>query len=113
MDRLGTIFTTAPTLVTWILIYIVVQRLAELVYANRNTKLLLDEGGKEFGADHYHWFIFLHSAWLAIMFLLVDPLRPVAPWVLAGLCRDTGPAHLDSCQHRPLVDHPDHFGSPF
>ena len=38
MEQLGTIFSTAPTLVTWVLIYIVVQRLGELVYANRNTK---------------------------------------------------------------------------
>ncbi len=83
MDDLGRIFMTAPTLVTWILIYIVAQRLGELVYANRNTKRLLSEGGKEFGADHYHWFIFLHSAWLAIIFLLVDPLRPLNPLLLA------------------------------
>lgn len=83
MEQLGTIFSTAPTLVTWILIYIVAQRLTELVYANRNTKRLLAEGGEEFGADHYHWFIFLHSAWLVAIFLMVHPLRPVAPLMLA------------------------------
>lgn len=83
MDNLGIIFTTTPTLVTWVLIYIVAQRLGELVYANRNTKRLLSEGGEEFGADHYHWFIFLHSAWLAIIFLMVDPLRELNPIVLA------------------------------
>ncbi len=83
MEQFGMIFSTAPTLVTWILIYIVAQRLGELVYANRNTKRLLAEGGEEFGADHYHWFIILHSAWLAAIFLMVDPLRPVAPLMLA------------------------------
>ncbi|WP_422344210.1 isoprenylcysteine carboxyl methyltransferase family protein [Parasphingorhabdus sp.] len=82
MNDLGAIFTTPPTLVTWILIYIVAQRLGELVYANRNTRRLLSEGGEEFGADHYHWFIFLHSAWLAIIFLLVDPLRELNTAVL-------------------------------
>ncbi|MEL6876214.1 MAG: hypothetical protein AAGM33_12130, partial [Pseudomonadota bacterium] len=83
MEQFGLIFSTAPTLVTWILIYIVAQRLGELVYANRNTKRLLAEGGEEFGADHYHWFIFLHSAWLAMIFLMANPTRPVALLMLA------------------------------
>ncbi|QJB70748.1 hypothetical protein HF685_08050 [Parasphingorhabdus halotolerans] len=76
-------FNTTPTLVTWVLIYIVAQRLSELVYANHNTRRLLAEGGKEFGADHYQYFIFLHSAWLAIIFLMVDPLRPIGLVMLA------------------------------
>ena len=83
MEQLGTIFSTSPTLVTWILIYIVAQRLAELVYANRNTRRLLAEGGEEFGADHYHWFILLHGSWLAVIFLTADPFRSVAPLMLA------------------------------
>jgi len=82
-EHLGAIFTTGPTLVTWILIYIVVQRLGELVYANRNTRRLLSEGGQEHGADHYHYFIFLHSAWIAIIALLVDPQHIVHPALLA------------------------------
>ncbi len=82
-EKFGTIFTATPTIVTWMLIYIVAQRLAELAYANHNTKRLLAEGGREFGADHYQYFIFLHSAWLAIIFLTVDPLRPVHPAMLA------------------------------
>lgn len=81
--EIGAIFTTSPTLVTWLLIYIMVQRLAELVYAGRNTRRLLSEGGEEFGADHYHWFIVLHSAWLAVIILLVDPLRMLNPVLLA------------------------------
>ncbi|MEO9498043.1 MAG: isoprenylcysteine carboxylmethyltransferase family protein [Parasphingorhabdus sp.] len=83
MDQLGSIFTTAPTPVTWILIYIVAQRLGELVYANRNTRRLLSEGGEEFGADHYQYFIFLHSAWLAVIFLMVDPLHVLNPFLLS------------------------------
>lgn len=82
-ENLGSIFSATPTLVTWILLYIVAQRLAELVYANRNTARLLSEGGIEHGADHYQYFIFLHSAWLAVLFLVVDPLRPVHPAMLA------------------------------
>ena len=80
---LGVLFTTSPTLVTWLLVYIVVQRLGELVHASRNTKRLLSEGGVEHGADHYHYFIFLHSAWIAVIALLVDPQHDIHPVMLA------------------------------
>ncbi len=82
-ENLGAVFTSAPTEVTWVLIYIVVQRLVELVHANRNTRRLLSEGGQEHGADHYHYFIFLHSAWIAIIALLVDPRHIILPAMLA------------------------------
>ena len=81
--NLGAIFTTSPTAVTWVLVYIVVQRLAELVHANRNTRRLLREGGQEHGADHYQYFIFLHSAWVAVIALLVDPQQAIHPALLA------------------------------
>lgn len=82
-EHLGAIFTTSPTWVSWALLYIIVQRLGELVHANRNTKRLLSEGGQEHGADHYHYFIFLHSAWIAIIALLVDPQHIIQPAMLA------------------------------
>ena len=82
-DHLGAIFTTSPTLVTWVLVYIAVQRLGELVHANRNTRRLLSEGGQEHGADHYQYFVFLHSAWIAIIALLVDPQHAIHPAMLA------------------------------
>jgi methyltransferase len=53
--------------------YIVVQRLAELVYASANTRRLLAEGGKEHGADHYPLFIVLHGGWLASIALFAKP----------------------------------------
>ncbi len=83
-ESLGAIFTTIPTPVTWVLTYIVLQRLGELVYANRNTKRLLGEGGVEYGADHYQYFIFLHSAWIAIIALMVNPLHPLNPYLLTA-----------------------------
>lgn len=83
-DNLGAIFTAFPTPVTWVLIYIAAQRLGELVYANRNTARLLAESGKEHGEDHYHYFIFLHSAWIAIIALMVDP-QHVLHTALLGL----------------------------
>ncbi|MEJ6593882.1 isoprenylcysteine carboxylmethyltransferase family protein [Parasphingorhabdus sp.] len=82
-EHMGAIFTTSPTLVSWVLLYIVVQRLGELVHANRNTRRLLSEGGQEHGADHYHYFIFLHSAWISIIALLVDPQHTIHTAMLA------------------------------
>ncbi len=60
----------------WALIiftYVIMQRLAELVYANANTRRLLAEGGREHGARHYPLFIVLHSGWLAAIALFAAP----------------------------------------
>lgn len=60
----------------WALIvfaYVIIQRLAELVYANANTRRLLAEGGREHGARHYSLFIVLHSGWLAAIALFAAP----------------------------------------
>lgn len=44
--------------------FVVVQRLVELVIANRNTRKLLSGGGQEHGKGHYPFFILLHGTWL-------------------------------------------------
>ncbi len=46
---------------------VVLQRLAELFIAKRNTKALLAEGAVEHGAGHYPVIVLLHTAWLAAM----------------------------------------------
>jgi methyltransferase len=53
--------------------YVLVQRLAELVYANANTKRLLAEGGKEYGRGHYPLFILLHGGWLSSIAAFAEP----------------------------------------
>mgnify|MGYP002780449939 CR=1 FL=1 len=53
--------------------YVVIQRLAELVYANANTKRLLAEGGQEYGRSHYPLFIMLHAGWLLAILLHARP----------------------------------------
>jgi methyltransferase len=53
--------------------YVIVQRLAELVYANANTRRLLAEGGREFGQKHYPLFIVLHGGWLVAIALFAQP----------------------------------------
>lgn len=129
-DNLGALFTSNPTWVTWVLVYIVVQRLGELVHANRNTKRLLSEGGQEHGADHYHYFIFLHSSWIGIIALLVQPQHIIHPaffglfvmtqllrvWTLASIgrwwtTRIISAPHFDRVKRGPyrFISHPNYL----
>ncbi len=58
---------------TWsivILAFVSVQRGAELVLAERNTRRLLGRGAREHGAGHYPLIVALHGAWLAGLWLL-------------------------------------------
>jgi methyltransferase len=61
--------TVSPLLV--MLGLVIGQRLGELVIANRNTRRLLERGGREIGAGHYPLFILLHTAWLASLAIFV------------------------------------------
>ena len=72
-------FGWAYVLIGWL----VVQRLAELVYAQANTRRLLARGAQEIGAGHYPLFVALHSSWLIAMAVLTAPSPPV-PWLLLG-----------------------------
>ncbi len=69
-------------MITWpvwalvVLAYVIFQRLAELVYANANTRRLLAEGGREFGQKHYPLFIVLHGGWLIAIALFAQPATP-------------------------------------
>ncbi len=47
-----------------LLIFVTLQRLAELVHARRNTSALLARGGREVGAEHYPYMVAMHAAWL-------------------------------------------------
>lgn len=84
----------------WIAIALVVLlRLAELVYAGRNTARLLAQGGVEHGRRHYPLIVALHAGWLAALALLVPPdtqgqwpwlalfaaLQAARVWVIASL----------------------------
>jgi methyltransferase len=82
-----------------IIALVVVQRLAELVYAERNTKALLARGAIEVGRAHYPLIVLLHASWLVaiVVFLPRDPpinfvllsvfvvLQALRIWVLATL----------------------------
>jgi methyltransferase len=57
-----------------LLLFVTLQRLAELVHARRNTRRLLVEGAVEIGAAHYPLVVLLHAAWLASLWI----------WLAAG-----------------------------
>jgi methyltransferase len=63
---------------------VVLQRLAELVYAERNTRALKARGAVEIGRAHYPLIVLLHAAWLvAVVALLPADLH--INWILIGV----------------------------
>jgi methyltransferase len=65
-----------------LLLFVTVQRLSELVIARRNTRLLLEQGAFEVGAEHYILMVLLHTAWLGGLWMLA-PTRPPDPFFAA------------------------------
>lgn len=70
------------SLVHWIVLLVALQRLAELAYAQRNTRRLLAQGAQEFGARHYPLLVLLHAAWLLALMLTVPANAPVNWWLI-------------------------------
>ena len=70
-----------------IIVAVALQRLAEVVYANRNTRALKARGAVEIGASHYPVMVALHASWLiAILFALPAPRQfHVLPFALFAL----------------------------
>jgi methyltransferase len=73
--------------VTWpaylVLALVTLQRLGELVLAERNTRRLLAKGAFEVGRGHYPFLVAVHAGWLIVLWLL-GPGPPIhlAPLVL-------------------------------
>lgn len=72
------------TLPQGVVLLVALQRLAELLYARRNTRRLLAEGGYEVGAGHYPLIVALHAAWLLATFVMVPGDAPVS-WPLLAV----------------------------
>jgi methyltransferase len=85
-----------------LLLFVTLQRGAELIHARRNTRRLLAEGAVEIGARHYPVLVLLHAAWLASLWLWLAAGRAelnaaaalaylavqlVRAWVMASLGR--------------------------
>ncbi len=64
---------------------VTLSRLAELVHARRNTRLLLAKGAVEIAPDHYSMIVLLHTAWLASLWYSGwdNPVQP--SWLAAFL----------------------------
>jgi len=56
--------------------FVTLQRLTELLIAQRNTRVLMARGAREAGAAHYPVMVALHAAWLGGLWLLA-PGHPV------------------------------------
>ena|SRR5438105_598156 len=62
---------------------VALQRLAELLYAQRNTQALLARGAQEFGRSHYGLIVFLHAGWLiAIVLSIPRPASIAWSWMI-------------------------------
>lgn len=98
-----------------LLIFVTLQRLAELVYARHNTKALLARGAREYAAEHYPLMVAMHAAWIIGLWLFAIG-RPIEPvwlslfmilqalrlWVLATL-RDRWTTRIIILPGAPLV----------
>ncbi|MFO7983451.1 MAG: hypothetical protein R6V08_08380, partial [Desulfuromonadales bacterium] len=53
----------------WILIFLVIERLFELVLSRRNRRTMLDRGGREYFPENYRHIVVLHLAFFAALIL--------------------------------------------
>ncbi|HEY1505849.1 MAG TPA: isoprenylcysteine carboxylmethyltransferase family protein [Stellaceae bacterium] len=61
---------------------VALERLAELIYANRNTNALLRAGAHEIGRSHYPLIVLLHLSWLIAVYAFADKgAPPVWFWI--------------------------------
>jgi len=64
-----------------ILGYVTLERLAELVFADRNTRRLKARGAIEHGAGHYPLIVAVHAAWLLTLWFLASDRAPDPFWL--------------------------------
>ncbi len=69
------------TFAVLILGFVTLQRLGELVLAQRNTSRLRARGAQEVGAAHYPLIVVLHAAWLAGLWMLAWDLPVNVAWL--------------------------------
>jgi len=67
---------------TALLVFITLQRIAELWWAKRNERGLFAAGGIEYGRSHLPLIVCLHASWLVGMWVLAYD-RPIDPLFLA------------------------------
>lgn len=67
-----------------ILALVIMQRLVELVYAERNTRALVKRGAIEVGRAHYPFIVALHALWLLAIVLML-PAQATIHWLALAL----------------------------
>ncbi len=67
-----------------VVVLVALQRVAELLVANRNTKRLLAHGAREAGRGQYPIIVALHVLWLAALVVFV-PADTAPDWYWLGL----------------------------
>lgn len=65
-----------------IVLLVAAQRLAELIYGQRNARRLLDQGAVEAGAGHYPLLVLVHAGWLAALLVVAQRAPTVDGWLL-------------------------------
>lgn len=83
-----------------VLVFVTLQRLAELLIARSNTKRLMERGAVEHAPGHYPFMVILHGGWLAglwwfaqgqaiqpVWLILFFVMQAGRVWVLATLGR--------------------------
>jgi methyltransferase len=72
---------------TWLVAFLLAQRLIELCFAQFNTRRLRAMGAVESGAAHYPLIVMLHAAWIAGLLVLGHDraIDPVWLWVFVVL----------------------------
>lgn len=69
-----------------VLAFVTLQRLAELMLSQRNTKRLLARGAIEMAPGHYPFLVLLHASWLAVLwFLGPGPPIEIVPLILLAI----------------------------
>lgn len=71
------------TALHWIVALVALQRVVELIHAERNSRRLLARGGVETGRAHYPAIVAVHAAWLVSLIAFVPSQAPVNWWLLA------------------------------
>ena len=60
----------------FVIIFLIVQRLCELLWSKRNERWLKEHGAIEYGRNHYPWIVILHTVFigsLILEYLLITP----------------------------------------
>jgi methyltransferase len=63
---------------------VALQRIVELIYAERNTRALRIAGAQEYASWQHPLFVLLHAAWLVAMLVLI-PSAQAPNWYLLAL----------------------------